>query len=480
MANNVCYIYLNGVLAGTRNNFCYTNFLSATAIGRGNQTGTNGEGYINGKIDDIRIYNVALDSTNVQALYHEGGYGTTTLTIPTNGLVAWYPFNGNANDESGNNFNGINYGATLTTDRFGKANSAYYFGSPNYIDLSNDSFGISGNVDRTISAWVNTVSSDSYGYGQRVISTGIYKASNVACDSFLNGKAFKMTLDNDKLNLDGEDCSCPSCNLYPTNGPVVTNSIWHHLVIVYKLKVGYLYTDGILTAQQSMPYINTTGNANYIGLNNDGLTQSGFLLGKADDIAIYNRALDSAEIQSLYHQGGYALPVSIENISAAKNGNSLNVNWQTATELNTSHFIIQHSTDGSSFTDISTVKAIGTGANSYSFTDTHPANGINYYRLESVDKDGAITYSKVVSCELSVVSKQFTVYPNPAKSSVTVRGSHIASVQVIDNIGRVVKVVELKDATNPSLSVSSLQAGVYHLRVQTRDGEVSGVAFVKE
>jgi len=168
------------------------------------------------------------------------------------------------------------------------------------------------------------------------------------------------------------------------------------------------------------------------------------------------------------------LPLQLTSFGATHITNSILLGWQTATELNTSHFIIQHSTDGSSYKDIGTVKAIGSGANSYSFTDTHPANGINYYRLQSVDKDGASTYSKVVSCELSVVSKQITVYPNPAKDNVTIKGSHIASVQVIDNMGRVVKVISLKDATNPTLSVNSLPAGVYHLRIQTTDGNVSG------
>ena len=48
--------------------------------------------------------------------------------VPTNGLVGWWPFNGNANDESGNGNDGTNNGATLTTDRFGNANSAYDFG----------------------------------------------------------------------------------------------------------------------------------------------------------------------------------------------------------------------------------------------------------------------------------------------------------------------------------------------------------------
>jgi hypothetical protein len=73
-----------------------------------------------------------------------------------------------------------------------------------------------------------------------------------------------------------------------------------------------------------------------------------------------------------------------------------------------------------------------------------------------------------------------SVYPNPAKDKVTIGGNHIAEVRVLDNLGRVVKVISLKDATNPTLSLSGLATGTYHLRVQTTDGKVSGVGFVKE
>ena len=211
------------------------------------------------------------------------------------------------------------------------------------------------------------------------------------------------------------------------------------------------------------------GGANYEFVDNNSLTQDTYRL-----IIVYTDGAYS------YFYPTSSLPVSLYSFTAVANNKAIETNWHTATELNTSHFTVQHSTDGSSFTDIGTVKAIGSGANSYSFTDNKPANGINYYRLESVDKDGASTYSKVVSCEWLVVSKQLTVYPNPAKSFVTISGSHIASVQVVDNIGRVVKIVSLKDATNPTLSVSGLPGGVYHLRVQTTDGNVSGVGMVKE
>ncbi len=54
-------------------------------------------------------------------------FGQVPNYVPTNGLVGYWPFNGNANDESGNGNNGTNNGATLTADRFGNANSAYGF-----------------------------------------------------------------------------------------------------------------------------------------------------------------------------------------------------------------------------------------------------------------------------------------------------------------------------------------------------------------
>lgn len=68
------------------------------------------------------------------------GIATTTLAqvpsyVPTNGLVGYWPFNGNANDESGNGNNGTVNGATLTSDRFGSTNAAYSFnGVSNYIE----------------------------------------------------------------------------------------------------------------------------------------------------------------------------------------------------------------------------------------------------------------------------------------------------------------------------------------------------------
>ena len=82
---------------------------------------------------------------------------------PTDGLVAYYPFNGNANDESGTGNNGTVNGATLTTDPWGNNNSAYEFdGSDDYVQINGISSVISASVG-SISLWAKTDTTSSAG-----------------------------------------------------------------------------------------------------------------------------------------------------------------------------------------------------------------------------------------------------------------------------------------------------------------------------
>ena len=174
------------------------------------------------------------------------------------------------------------------------------------------------------------------------------------------------------------------------------------------------------------------------------------------------------------------LPISIKDFVATSAADKVILNWSSAIELNTAKFIIQVSSDGSSFTNIGTENAIGNGANSYQYSDNNPQNGINYYRLKSIDKDGTFTYSKIVSALISTTTAQISVYPNPVANILTIKGNHINTVQVIDNMGRVVKFISLKDKTNPSISVESIEKGMYHLRLQNTDGKTNTVGFVKQ
>lgn len=78
-------------------------------------------------------------------------YGVVLAGL-NDGLVAYYPFNGNANDESGNGHYGTVHGATLTEDRFGNADSAFYFDGNDYIEISSGEIVPQNTI--TISAWI--------------------------------------------------------------------------------------------------------------------------------------------------------------------------------------------------------------------------------------------------------------------------------------------------------------------------------------
>jgi hypothetical protein len=224
----------------------------------------------------------------------------------------------------------------------------------------------------------------------------------------------------------------------------------------------------------------------YIGMGG-GYNQQIYFSGLIDDLRIYNRALDSTEVPSLYYEGGYVgntLPVTIENISALQVGKAIVVNWQTSTELNTSHFIIQHGTDGSSFTDIGTVKAIGSGANGYQFADNSPTNGTNYYRLKCVDKDGSISYSKIVSVQFSIINAQLSIFPNPTKDKTTISFGKLidkATIAVYDITGKAIFTQQINNSTNTyQLNTQKLTKGIYIVKVKTGAGSANGKLVIEK
>lgn len=95
--------------------------------------------------------------------------------VPTNGLICYYPFSGNANDASGNGYKGTASNVTLTTDRFGNASSAYNFiGTSGAVITSQPNLPI-GNASRTISVWVKSTSATGGPSGANLnIMVGVY------------------------------------------------------------------------------------------------------------------------------------------------------------------------------------------------------------------------------------------------------------------------------------------------------------------
>lgn len=174
------------------------------------------------------------------------------------------------------------------------------------------------------------------------------------------------------------------------------------------------------------------------------------------------------------------LPIKSIALTAKETNGQIQLKWQTIDELNTTSFIIQHSTDGKTFSNINTKAAVGIGNNSYDLIDQSPALGINYYRIKSIDKLGNTSFSKTISLQLTVNSYQLSVFPNPSIDRITINGKHITSVIISNSIGRIVSTSLFNDALNPSITVSRLAAGTYFIHIKTRMGDEKVLSFVKQ
>lgn len=166
---------------------------------------------------------------------------------------------------------------------------------------------------------------------------------------------------------------------------------------------------------------------------------------------------------------GSALPVTLGFFTAKANGNaSAVVQWQSLSEINSSYYEVERSTDALNFSTIGKVAAAGQSNVSYTyqFTDLSPANGNNYYRLKMVDKNGSAAYSKVVNVQFS--KAVYNVYPKPAHNQLTIQTTAInnskVDVQLIDVTGKTVLHQTLANETT-QLDISKLAAGTYTVKI---------------
>ena len=219
--------------------------------------------------------------------------------VPTTGLVGWWPFNANANDESGNGNNGTVNGATLTADRFGNINSAYNFdGINDYIQLQAPSL----NNAITISFWAY----DDGGYPNTYSINPRYVSSE-----FCNGGFALVNNVNNSPNgiFFSRNRGSSSADIFSTVSS--TYQVNQHLVFTYDGTTGKFYINGnLLSSINNAGNITTSANLFFgkSGCNNAGQMIDAFK-GKLDDIGIWNRALTAQEIADLYI--GCATPVTI-------------------------------------------------------------------------------------------------------------------------------------------------------------------------
>lgn len=249
---------------------------------------------------------IVRDTFNITAENCCFGCNSLPLSLG-NGLVACYPFSGNANDESGNGNNATVFNATLTTDRFNKPNRAYAFNGTNARIQAPHSNSL--NVGKiTVAAWVN--------YGNTSTTQIITKRN------WTNAQNEKFAFDTKQFHVKRNGACSPNVNwnalTYPSPPAV---GVWTYIVATYDGRVSKFYKNGLL--EQTVDFLSNQDldlcNGGELIFGANFTTFPFYYTGKIDDIRIYNRALTDSEVSQLY------LFSSTENLPTANAGTDVQV-----------------------------------------------------------------------------------------------------------------------------------------------------------
>ena len=227
----------------------------------------------------------------------DGGQNCSIDNLPLDGLLAYYPFNGNANDEIGPN-DGTAFGASLTSDRFGNSNSAYEFnGTSDFISLEEPFFNGSSSVSNfTYSTWIYV---NQYPSSTQIISgkEGYWRTITLEMNS------------NGSVQFKGSQPSPQAYHIIETAADKIILQDWNHIAVTFANETLKIYVNGSLEQTEILSIdswdfswlaAGNSSDTNLFGAANpiSGGVQYHFE-GKIDDFALWNRSFSAAEISNL-------------------------------------------------------------------------------------------------------------------------------------------------------------------------------------
>jgi hypothetical protein len=223
---------------------------------------------------------------------------TVPSYVPTNGLVGWWPFNGNGIDSFGQN-NLIQYGPSGAVDRFGQANGCLEFEGSNmvaeYLQASTLTPFLSNAY--TYSIWFNT---DTIRPNTGGLTWPTQSIMCVGVNNYSNGNSIHLHLLTTNIGISHwtPNTSWAGQNSSPTT---ISKNQWYHLAISYDNGISKLYLNGQFLGQVAIPLSYAQAVKFIVGGDSetpDGSIRAGFD-GRLDDFGFWNRALVTSEIQSL-------------------------------------------------------------------------------------------------------------------------------------------------------------------------------------
>lgn len=167
------------------------------------------------------------------------------------------------------------------------------------------------------------------------------------------------------------------------------------------------------------------------------------------------------------------LPVELTKFTAVQLGNATQLEWQTATETNCDYFIVERSTDGETFSEITRINGNGTTSqyHNYAAYDYQPLEGVNYYRLKQVDFNGSVNYSNIVPVVFRmkpIELQAFVSNGNQLQVNASGLSDGNAVLEVTDLYGKVIQQMQVtvsEGLLKKQLSLETLAGAVYFVRV---------------
>jgi hypothetical protein len=159
------------------------------------------------------------------------------------------------------------------------------------------------------------------------------------------------------------------------------------------------------------------------------------------------------------------LPIELTDFRGAQTGKAITLDWQTHSEINSSHFVVLRSSDNIHWDKVGAHEAAGESylPISYQLKDPDPVLGVNYYRLLMVDRDGQSEFSETIAVEFET-DGQWEIFPIPAEDVLQIRLEVAldSELQLLSADGRLIKTLVVdRDMTHYSIDLTSLQPGVY-------------------
>ncbi len=385
------------------------------------------------------------------------------------GLIAYYPFNGNANDESGNNRHGVVQGnPALVQDRFGNSNGAYSFdGNDDRIKLPSFSVGDTL-VDKTICAWFKVMNDSVYTY-----------LFTMQTDTTDFGSPKYFLIESNRNSIKVTEVIYPFFNNPSIVWKTISPGQYHFIAIVSSnLFIGNktkIYLDGIHIGSLNQKVIRDQP-MKHIGWSMQwGGLAYGY--GAIDELRIYNRALSESEIYALY-----TIPVELNEINISSVSNTVNIAWRTATETNNKGFSIFRDEN---FVSFISGNGTSTEEKSYSFSEANVPSGKHYYKVMQHDYDG--TSKEIANLEVFVggIADSYELlqnFPNPFNPTTSfeyqIPVNSNVRIAVYNSLGEVVQTLinEEKDAGFYSATWNgrneygqSVSSGIYYYQIQAGD-----------